>query len=187
MKLWRTALTSFLLFTLLFGFGYPLFIYSIGQLFFPFHAEGALLRKSDGTLIGSHWIAQDFQKPEYFHPRPSSAHYNGASSQGSNFGPTSQKLIDTLRLRALQYRRENNLAPDTPIPADAVTASGSGLDPHISLSNALLQAPRIALARNKSLQDIQQKISQIAEEPFLGIFGTQRVNVLLLNLALDVM
>lgn len=184
MKMARPAILSFLCFTILLGVVYPLLVYGIAQLFFHHHAEGSLLKRANGSIIGSHWIGQDFQKPEYFHPRPSSAHYNAAHSQGSNLGPTSQKLIDVLKVRAEQYRLENKLPADAEIPADAVTASASGLDPHISIENAMLQAPRVAAARNMSVDAVKKVIESQAEEPFLGLFGTARVNVLRLNMAL---
>ncbi len=184
MKPFRTAFVLLGLLTLLLGIAYPLFICGIGQLLFPHHAGGTIVT-SGGRVVGSHWIAQDFQKPHYFHPRPSSAHYNGAASQGSNLGPTSAKLIAALKARAEQYRLENGLSEGSPIPADAVTASGSGLDPHIGLSDARLQAPRVAKARSKPVDEVLALIDELAEEPFLGLFGSQRVNVLQLNLALD--
>ncbi len=185
MKILRSSCVLYVLFTVLLGIVYPFVVYGIGQLFFVHHAEGTLLWREDGAVVGSHWIGQDFQKPIYFHPRPSSNEYDGANSGGSNLGSTSQKLIDILQKRAMQYRLENNLAPEALIPADAVTTSGSGLDPHISIENALLQAPRIASARNQPVGKVRTLIEDLAEEPFLGLFGTQRVNVLVLNLALD--
>ncbi len=184
MKQFRIAFALLGLFTLLLGVGYPLFVCGIGQLLFPRHANGTIVM-AGGRVVGSHWIAQDFQKPQYFHPRPSSANYNGAASQGSNLGSTSAKLIAALKSRAEQYRLENGLSEGAPIPADAVTASASGLDPHISLENAKLQAPRVAKARSKPVDQVLALIDELAEDPFLGLFGSERVNVLQLNLALD--
>lgn len=173
------------LFTLVLGVAYPLLMMGIGHLFFPFEARGSLLQNKQGTILGSALIAQDFTQPHYFHPRPSAAHYNAANSTGSNLGPTSQKLMDDLKSRVEVYRKENNLHPNMPIPADAVTSSGSGLDPHISLANARLQAKRVASARNLTEKEVMEKIEAHTEKPFLTLFGTKRVNVLLLNLSLD--
>jgi K+-transporting ATPase ATPase C chain len=147
----KPALVSLVLLTLLLGIIYPLFIYGIGQLFFHRKANGTLFYYQNGMVLGSEWIAQGFTKSGYFHPRASSAGdkgYDAANSSGSNLGPTSQKLADALRQRAGDYRSANNIDSNTPIPADAVTTSGSGLDPHISLANAFMQAPRVASARN---------------------------------------
>jgi len=183
----KPSFISLALLTLLLGIIYPLFIYGIGQLFFHKHANGSLLYKN-GTVVGSEWIAQGFSKAEYFHPRPSSAGtdgYDGANASGSNLGPTSQKLFDALQKRAADYRSENNLSSNTLIPADAITTSGSGLDPHISLANALLQAPRVASARHLSEEKVRDLISNYSEGATLWLFGEARVNVLRINLALD--
>lgn len=184
----KPAFMSLAFLTLLLGIIYPLFIYGIGQMFFYRKANGTLLYDGEGKVIGSEWIAQSFAKPEYFHPRPSSAGekgYDAANSSGSNLGPTSQKLADALRQRAGQYRSENNLSPDTPIPADAITSSGSGLDPHISVANAFLQGSRVAAARSVNEEDVRKLIAEYTEGPSLGLFGEPRINVLRLNLALD--
>lgn len=184
----KPAAVSLALLTLLLGVLYPLFIWGVGQLFFQRKANGSLLYCQNGEVVGSEWIAQNFTKPGYFHPRPSSAGdkgYDAAHSSGSNLGPTSQKLADMLRQRASSYRLENKLRSDTLIPADAITASGSGLDPHISVANALLQAPRVASARNWSEEKVRDLIGQYTEQPTLGLLGEARVNVLRINLALD--
>ncbi|MBP9842000.1 MAG: potassium-transporting ATPase subunit KdpC [Simkaniaceae bacterium] len=184
----RTSFLTLLFFTLLFGIIYPLFMFGIGQIFFRQEAGGSLVFDSHGNIIGSELIAQNFTKPEYFHPRPSSAGdkgYDAANSSGSNLGPTSQKLIDALHLRSLQYRTENKLAPNAPIPADSVTSSGSGLDPHITIANALLQIPRIAAARYVSERQIKFLVEQSKQGASWGLLGEPRVNVLKLNLALD--
>jgi potassium-transporting ATPase KdpC subunit len=176
------------LLTLLLGIIYPLFIWGIGALCFRSQANGTLFYYQDGKVIGSEWIAQKFTKPEYFHPRPSSAGdkgYDAANSSGSNLGPTSQKLADALHQRASSYRLENKLSPETPIPADAITTSGSGLDPHISVANALLQASRVASARSFVEEDVRKLIVEYTQGPTLGLFGEARINVLRLNLALD--
>jgi K+-transporting ATPase ATPase C chain len=184
----KPSIVMLALMTLLLGIVYPLFIYGIGQLFFPKHANGTLFYYQNGKVIGSEWIAQGFTKSEYFHPRPSSAGANGydaSNSSGSNLGPTSQKLADALAQRASAYRSQNNISSDTLIPADAITTSGSGLDPHISIANALLQLPRVASARSLSETDLRNLIEEYTEGPTLGLFGQARINVLRINLALD--
>ena len=140
-----------------------------------------------GTVVGSSLLAQGFTDPKYFHPRPSAAGqgYDPINSGGSNLGPLSQKLIDGAKQRIAAYRVENNLGPDAPVPIDAVTASGSGLDPHISLQNALLQADRVAKARGMSRELLHKTIESRTEGRDLGIFGEPGVNVLMLNLDLD--
>lgn len=182
------AFVSLLVLTVLLGVLYPLFMFVVGQICFPHHANGGIYYYQNKQVIGSEWIAQPFTKSGYFHPRVSNAGDNGydaANSSGSNLGPTSQKLADVLSSRAASYRSENNIDSDTPIPADAVMASGSGLDPHISLVNAKLQASRVASARNMCDKHMRQLIAQYTEWPTLGIFGEARVNVLKINLALD--
>jgi K+-transporting ATPase ATPase C chain len=140
-----------------------------------------------GQVIGSSLLAQSFTGAGYFHPRPSAAGdgYDAVSSGGSNLGPTSQKLIAAVKERVAAYRAENKLAPQVLIPADAVTASASGLDPHISVKNALLQASRVAGARGISEGALRKKILSHTEGRDLGIFGEPRVNVLMLNLDMD--
>jgi K+-transporting ATPase ATPase C chain len=132
-------------------------------------------------------IGQGFAGPKYFHPRPSAAGrgYDAVRSGGSNLGPTSKKLVDAVRQRAADYRAENNLGPETMVPADAVTASASGLDPHISLKNALLQTPRVARARGLDKMAVRKLAEAYTQGRDLGILGEPRVNVLMLNLALD--
>jgi K+-transporting ATPase ATPase C chain len=141
-----------------------------------------------GTIVGSELIAQNFGSPKYFHPRPSAAGeagYDAASSSGTNLGPLSKKLTDAVKERVEAYRAENGLPPDARVPADAVTSSSSGLDPHISLKNALMQAPRVALARDVDRAVLEKIIHANTEGRDLGILGEPRVNVLKLNLALD--
>jgi K+-transporting ATPase ATPase C chain len=186
----KPALISLTLLTLLLGIVYPLFMFCVGQVFFHRKANGTLFYYKSGDVIGSQWIAQGFTKSEYFHPRPSSAGdsgYDAANSSGSNLGPTSQKLSDALSQRAGSYRSENSIDSGTPIPADAVTTSGSGLDPHISVANARLQAARVASARSMSVEEVGNLIAKYTEGSTLGLFGEPRVNVLRLNLALDKM
>jgi potassium-transporting ATPase KdpC subunit len=165
---------------------YPLLVWGLGQGLFPAKANGSLEWR-EGKTVGSNLIAQRFNDPKYFHPRPSSAGqgYDPLNSGGSNLGPTSKKLMDMIRRRVITYRNENQLPSDTLIPADAVTASASGLDPHISLENALLQAPRVARVRGWSKEAVGKEIDHQTEGRDFGILGEPRVNVLLLNLALD--
>ena len=172
--------------TLVLGIAYPLLITGISQIIFPHQANGSLIKTGD-RLIGSELIGQNFLKPEYFHPRPSAAGSNGydaAASNGSNYGPTNQKLFDRVKASADQFRKEN---PDYhgPIPADLLTASASGLDPHISPDSARAQLARVAKARGVQPEAIDRYISEFTERPDLGFLGEPRVNVLMLNLALD--
>jgi K+-transporting ATPase ATPase C chain len=180
------VITAFL--TLILGIGYPLLICGIGKLFFHQETNGSLLYYKDGKVIGSDLIGQNFTKPHYFHPRPSAAGdkgYDAENSSGSNLGPTSKKLISALDNRIQSYRSENALSPNIKIPADAVTSSGSGLDPHISVDNALLQAPRIATARKLPLATVKKLIEDSIDKPSWGFLGEDRINVLRINLELD--
>ena len=165
---------------------YPALVWAVAQGLFRSQANGSLV-SVNGQVIGSSLLAQRFTGPGYFHPRPSAAGdgYDAVNSGGSNLGPTSQKLIDAVKERIAAYRAENTLAPGVLIPADAVTASGSGLDPHISLKNALLQAERVAKSRGINEAVIQKKIAAYTEGRDLMIFGEPRINVLMLNLDLD--
>jgi len=166
---------------------YPLVVWGIAQVAFPSQANGSLV-ESQGKIVGSGLLAQSFSDAKYFHPRPSAAGdigYDGASSGGSNLGPLSQRLTDQVKGRVEKYRTENNLPAATLVPADAVTASGSGLDPHISLPNAEIQAPRVAQVRKLSSDKVKRLIQDFTEGPDLGLLGEPGVNVLRLNLALD--
>jgi len=165
---------------------YPALVWAVAQGLFHSQANGSLVSVK-GQVIGSSLLGQQFAGPGYFHPRPSAAGdgYDAANSSGSNLGPTSQKLITAAKERVDAYRAENNLAPGVLIPVDAVTASASGLDPHISVKNALLQASRVAKARGVGEEALQKKILSHTEGRDLGIFGEPRVNVLMLNLDLD--
>jgi K+-transporting ATPase ATPase C chain len=165
---------------------YPALVWVSAQTIFPNEANGSIIVKN-GRIVGSSLLAQGFTGAKYFHPRPSAAGagYDAANSGGSNLGPLSKKLIDDAGQRVRDYRAENNLPPEATLPADAVTASGSGLDPHISLENALLQTARVARARGESEETVRSKIRAHTEGRTLGIFGEPRVNVLLLNLELD--
>ncbi len=183
----RPALGLTALFALLLGGVYPLVVWGGAQLLFPHAANGSLLIDADGTIRGSTLLAQPFASDRAFHPRPSSAGvgYDAASSSGSNLGPTSRKLADLIQADVASYRARNKLSPETPVPADAVTRSGSGLDPHISPANAALQAGRVARAREISLAEVTALIERHTENRAGGLLGEPRVNVLLLNRALD--
>ncbi len=166
---------------------YPLVVYGLGQALFHDKANGSLIVDQNGTVRGSKLLAQGFSDPKYFHPRPSAAGngYDAANSSGSNLGPTSQKLNDAIKDRIATYRSENNLKETDAVPADAVTASGSGLDPHISFGNAELQAPRVAKARGLSEDKVRELVRQNTDGRDLGFLGEPGVNVLQLNRALD--
>ena len=165
---------------------YPLIVFGLGQLLFPDKANGSLIVDASGVR-GSRLIGQPFAADKYFHPRPSSAGngYDPTSSGGSNLGPTSQKLRDAIAQNIADYRSQNGLATNAPVPADAVTGSGSGLDPHISLENARLQTDRVAKARGLKAEQVRDLIQQNTDPASLGILGDPGVNVLRLNLALD--
>jgi K+-transporting ATPase ATPase C chain len=184
LKTAKTAMLLFIAFSLLTGLVYPLFITGIIQLTMPEKAGGSLLVVND-KVIGSELIGQNFSSPGYFHGRPSAVGYSANGSGASNFGPTSAKLMEQLSKRIGQVRSENNLLPNTPVPADLVLASGSGLDPHISIEGAMLQLPRVAKARGWPEAHVKMLIYQHVEPAQFGILGQDRVNVLKLNLALD--
>jgi K+-transporting ATPase ATPase C chain len=165
---------------------YPAVTTLVGQLAFNRQANGSLITKTDGTVIGSELIAQPFDKAQYFHSRPSAAGpdgYNAAASSGSNLGPTNKILTDRVAGAAADLRAENSSL--TTLPADLLTTSASGLDPDISIAAAMAQVPRIAKARSVAEDRIKRLVNDKAVGPELGIFGNRRVNVLLLNLALD--
>ena len=183
---------------------YPLVVWGLAQVAFKHQANGSLLTNAQGQVIGSELLAQGFTKPEYFHPRPSAAGsgYDPTQSSGTNLGPTSDKLINGIHKKlangkddptnfdgvkdlAAAYRKDNNLADGTPVPVDAVTRSGSGLDPHISPANAELQADRVAKARNTTGDTVRGLIKQNMHGRSLGFLGEPVVNVLTLNVALD--
>ena len=183
----RTAVLLTLILTALTGLVYPLVLTGIAQLAFPRQANGSLLT-ANGRVVGSELLGQNFAAPGYFHPRPSAAGadgYDAASSSGSNLGPTNRKLIDQVEERAAAYRADNGLAASAVVPGDAVTASASGLDPHISPANAALQVARVARARGVSEERVRVLVAQQTEGPQWLLFGEPRVNVLRLNLALD--
>ncbi len=186
--MWKELAPAFrvtLLLTIVTGFLYPGVVTGLCQLLFKNAANGSLL-SANGQMVGSSLIGQNFTKPEYFQPRPSAAGagYDGFASGGSNYGPTNQHLIDRVQASIDQFHKDN---PDYhgPIPSDMVTASASGLDPHISPASAEAQAPRIAKARGVKLDQVEQLISKHIEQRQLGFLGEPRVNVLELNLDLD--
>lgn len=184
----RSAITATLVLAAVCCGLYPLAVWGIAQVAFSDQANGSLITDAKGNVVGSKLLGQGFTGEKYFHPRPSAAGANGydaASSSGSNLGPTSQKLHDAVKDRIAAYRAMNGLKDTDAVPADAVTASGSGLDPHISLRNAELQAVRVARARNLSPEKARELIARHTEAADLGILGEPGVNVLTLNLALD--
>jgi potassium-transporting ATPase KdpC subunit len=166
---------------------YPLVVFGLGQLLFRDKANGSLIKEADGTIKGSRLLGQQFTGEKYFHSRPSAAGngYDALSSGGSNLGPTSQKLRDSVAQNVSDYRAQNGLGTNVPVPPDAVTASGSGLDPHISVENALMQAARVAKARELPLDKVRALIAKYTDGADLGVLGDPGVNVLELNLALD--
>lgn len=184
----RPAIVSTVIFAVVCCGLYPLAVTGIAKIAFADKANGSLIVDKNGTIIGSELLGQNFTGEAYFHPRPSAAGANGydaASSSGSNLGPTSQKLADLLKERIAAYRSTNGLPENHQVPADAVTASASGLDPHISVENARLQTARIAKARAVSPEKVKELIATNTDKASLGVLGEQGVNVLKLNIALD--
>ena len=199
----RPALLLTLFFVVVTGVCFPFVVFAIGRVAFPRQAAGSWVTDARGNVVGSALIGQSFTKAKYFHPRPSAAGagYDAANSSGTNLGPTSDKLVNGIqddratkdidetflgfRDLAKAYREENGLAPDAVIPADAATRSASGLDPEISVANAELQVERVAKARNVSATSVRKLLAENSGGRFLGVLGEPRVNVLVLNLALD--
>jgi K+-transporting ATPase ATPase C chain len=171
--------------TILLGMIYPLAVTGIAQLVFPDQANGQLIRRSDGAIVGSRIIGQPFSGPGYFHSRPSAAGaagYDAGASSGSNLGPTNQQLVDRVRTNVANLQREN---PAQTAPIDLVTSSASGLDPHISPAAAEFQVPRVARERGLKENELREIVSRHAEARTFGLLGEPRVNVLELNLELD--
>jgi K+-transporting ATPase ATPase C chain len=181
------ALMMLLVFTVITGLAYPLVVTGIAQGLFDDEADGSLVENADGEVVGSRLIGQSFVGPEYFHPRPSAADdgYDGSASSGSNLGPINEDLLGSVEERAAAYRDENGLDADAEVPVDAVTASSSGLDPHISVANARLQAARVADERGLDLDAVLGLVDDHTSGRDLGFLGEKGVNVLDLNLALD--
>ena len=188
----RPAILCVLVLTVLTGCVFPLLLFAIARPLFPRQVRGTLLKRG-GVVIGSELMGQEFARPEYFESRPSAAGsgYDGTASGGTNLGPNNPKLVNGstdfqgIRQLAEAYRRRNGLAPDAAVPIDAVTRSASGLDPHISLANALLQVPRVARARGLSEEVVRRLVTDHLEGRQFGFQGSPKVSVLDLNLALD--
>ncbi len=180
------SILMLLVMTVVTGFAYTLAVTGAGQLLFGDHAGGSLLER-DGQAVGSELIGQGFTAPEFFHPRPSAAGdgYDPTISSGSNLGPLNQDLLASVEERIAAYRQLNGLDPDESVPVDAVTASGSGLDPHISVANARLQATRVAEERGISVDEVMALIDESTVSPMLGFLNEPAVNVLMLNLSLE--
>ena len=182
----RPALLVTVVFTLICGVAYPLLSTGIAQVAFHDKANGSLIKR-DGVVVGSKLIGQSFAAPQYFHSRPSAAGagYDGSASSGSNLGPLNPDLLKAVEDRAVAYRQENGLAADALVPVDAVTASGSGLDPHISIANARLQVARVARVRGLDVSVVEQLVKKYTDDRQLMVLGDPGVNVVELNLALD--
>lgn len=182
----RPAILVAVVFTVICGLVYPMVATAIGQVAFNDKANGSLITK-DGVVVGSELIGQNFTAAKYFHPRPSAAGagYDGGASSGSNYGPTNPDFLAAVAERVTAYREENGLSDTTLVPVDAVTASGSGLDPHISIANARLQIARVAQARNLTVEQVGTLVDQNTDGRDFGFLGEPGVNVVELNLALD--
>lgn len=177
----RPALTLLLIFAVLLGIAYPLAVTGIGQVLFPTTANGSLIER-DGQIVGSRLIGQNFTRPEYFHPRPSASQYDATASGGTNLAPSNSALISAIRDRTSAAARDSG---GRPVPIDLVTASASGLDPHISPQSAYIQVSRVARVRQLQEDALRKLIDEHTEEQTFDMLGQARVNVLALNMALD--
>lgn len=181
----KPLIVIFVALVVLTGFVYPMVVFVIGQVAFPYQANGSLIKDGNGTIVGSELIGQQFTADKYFWPRPSYTSgfpYNPLASGGSNLGPTNAKLINDITNRTLFIKQANSVET---VPTDLVMGSASGLDPDISLDAALLQVPRVAKARGLDVTTVEQLVRDRAEKPLLSVAGTDTINVLTLNLALD--
>jgi potassium-transporting ATPase KdpC subunit len=181
------SVVMLLAFTVICGLIYPAAVWAVGQVAFNDRANGSLIEDADGNVVGSKLLGQPFSAPEYFHPRPSSAGsgYDGAASSGSNLGPTNPDFLATVEERVAAYREENGLPGSATVPVDAVTGSGSGLDPHISVANARIQAARVADERSLDLDVVLGLVDDNTDDRIWGVLGDPGANVLELNIALD--
>jgi K+-transporting ATPase ATPase C chain len=180
----RQAILFTVVTMVLLGGGYHVALWGIGRVVFPAQAEGSLIRRGDGTIVGSRLIAQKFSRPEYFRPRPSGVDYNAASTGGTNYGPSNPDHLTAVRERVEAIVTDEGATPDR-VPSEMVTASGGGMDPHIPPAAAELQARRVAETRKVDVGRVRELIAAHTEPPTLGLLGRARVNVLELNLALD--
>lgn len=178
------AVLMLLVMTVLTGLLYPALVTGIGLGVFPDQANGSLVEMDD-SVVGSRLLGQTFTDDDFFHARPSAVDYDPSASSGSNLGPTNPELVGAVEERIDRFRAVNGLAPDAPVPVDAITASASGLDPHISPATALLQVPRIAAARGLPAEDVTRLVAEHTNRGFGGVFGAPVVNVVELNIALE--
>jgi K+-transporting ATPase ATPase C chain len=180
------AVRAVVVLTVVLGFAYPLVVTLVAQTAFGDRADGSLVR-ADGRVVGSSLLGQPFDGDEWFHPRPSAAGdgYDGMASSASNLGPTNSALLEQIAERERAYRSANAIDDGAPVPVDAVTASASGLDPHISVANARLQAPRVARARGLVPAEVLDLVEEHTDHRIAGFLGEDGVNVLLLNLAVE--
>lgn len=181
-----TGLAMLVAMSVVLGIAYPLAMTAISELALPAKADGSLVSMG-GTVVGSSLLGQSFKRPDYFQPRPSAAGsgYDGLASGASNLGPSNDKLLEGVEQRVTAYRALNGLGPEDPVPVDAVTASGSGLDPQISVANARIQAARVAQVRSLPLDTVLHLVDVHTQHRQLGVLGEDAVNVLALNLDLD--